>query len=429
MVGRARSAVAASPLTDRNFALLCAGQFTSTVGDYCYAVALPWLVLSSRGGPVLLGTVLACYGVPRTALIPVGGVLADKLAPRKVMLAADAVRAVLVAALVVFAVGHVASLAALAPVAALLGAGAGIFIPASFAIIPGLLSPSRLQAGNALNSAIVQLGSLAGPALGGALVATVGPAPGFAVDAASFVASAVTLALIRRGRAAGTGSAGEPSAGDRGPDGTAGRRGLWRLLATARVLQVLLVVTVMANLAFAGTFEVALPALAHARFGAAGYGALIACFGAGGVAGTLAAARGGTLRRPAVAAAGSFLLAAASTALIPFLGGLTGAAVASFALGSGAGFGNVTMITLLQRWAPQQLLGRVMSLVMLSSMGTFPVSVAVAGLLVRAVGPAAFFPVAGAALAVAVGGALTQRAFRRFGMPGVSWQSREQRVA
>ena len=54
------------PLGVRSFRLLCGGQFASTIGDYCYAVALPWLVLSSQGGAILLGTVLACYGVPRT---------------------------------------------------------------------------------------------------------------------------------------------------------------------------------------------------------------------------------------------------------------------------------------------------------------------------------------------------------------------------
>lgn len=446
VVGRVRASVRTSALSNRNFRLLCAGQLASTVGDYCYAVALPWLVLSARGGPVLLGTVLACYGVPRTALIPVGGILADKFAPRATMLAADAVRAVLVTALVVFAVGHVASLAALAPVAALLGAGEGVFIPASFSIIPGLLSPDQLQAGNALNSAIVQVGSLAGPALGGILVAIAGPAPGFAVDAGSFVISALTLAMIRRERPAGLSTPDGFSEATPGRSATAppadvtvtasgetvtasgetvgaGPKatepvGLWQLLRTARVLQVLLAVSVIANLAFAGTFEVALPALAHARFGAAGYGALIACLGAGAVAGTLAAARGGALRRPAIAACGSYLLAAVSAALIPFLGGLTGAAVASLVLGACTGFGNVTMITMLQRWAPKRLLGRVMSLVMLASMGTFPVSVAVSGVLVRALGPVAFFPVAGLVLALAILGSLSQRELREFGMAG-----------
>ena len=91
------------PLAVRSFRLLADGQFASTIGDYCYAVALPWLVLSAHGGVILLGTVLACYGVPRTVLIPVGGVLADKLGPRTLMLAADAVRCVVVAMLAVLA--------------------------------------------------------------------------------------------------------------------------------------------------------------------------------------------------------------------------------------------------------------------------------------------------------------------------------------
>src|SRR5262249_44885742 len=83
------------PLAVRNFRLLSVGQSTSTIGDYCYAVALPWLILSGHGGTVLLGTVLACYGVPRTVLIPLGGVLADRLGPRTVMLASDLGRCVL----------------------------------------------------------------------------------------------------------------------------------------------------------------------------------------------------------------------------------------------------------------------------------------------------------------------------------------------
>jgi MFS family permease len=105
------------PLGVRSFRLLAGGQFTSTIGDYCYAVALPWLVLSSHGGTILLGTVLACYGVPRTVLIPVGGVLADRIGPRTVMLAADAGRCVLVAALAALAARHTVSLTTLGPIA------------------------------------------------------------------------------------------------------------------------------------------------------------------------------------------------------------------------------------------------------------------------------------------------------------------------
>ncbi|MHB1431655.1 MAG: MFS transporter, partial [Streptosporangiaceae bacterium] len=175
---------------------------------------------------------------------------------------------------------------------------------------------------------------------------------------------------------------------------------------------------VVANLVFAGTFEVALPALARTDFGAIGYGTLIACFGVGALTGTLAASRSGSLTRPAVAACCAFLLGGAFVAAVPYLGGLAGAAGVVVVFGAAIGFGNIIMITLLQKWAPTRLLGRVMSLIMLASMGTFPISVAVAGLLVRTIGSAPFFPVAGASLGAAVLFALTQRAVRDFGTAG-----------
>jgi MFS family permease len=78
-------------------------------------------------------------------------------------------------------------------------------------------------------------------------------------------------------------------------------------------------------------------------------------------------------------------------------------------------FGNILMITLLQQWAPARLLGRIMSLIMLAAMGTFPASVAVAGVLIHHFGPEVFFPVAGIVLVVTVLAALTQRSIRDFG--------------
>ena len=409
------------PLGVRSFRLLAGGQFTSTIGDYCYAVALPWLVLSTHGSAILLGTVLACYGVPRTVLIPVGGVLADKVGPRTVMLAADAARCVLVAALAVLAARHTASLAALGPVAALIGAGEGLFLPASFAIMPSLLDGERLAAGNAISTAAVQAGSLVGPALGGALVAVTRASTwAFAIDAASFAVSALTLALIPRGRRAGPwplelpgGRTRRTRAGPRTAGG--GDQGVLALLRRSRALQVILVVVIAANLAGGGIDGVALPSLAHARFGAAGYGALLACFAAGSVLGTLAAARTGGLRRPAIFASMVFLVDATALALAPYLGGEAGAAAALFAGGAANGLGNVTFLTVLQKWAPPALLGRVMSAIMLCAFGSFPLSVAVSGVLVRHIGPSLFFPVAGGLVAVAILGGLTQREFREFG--------------
>jgi MFS family permease len=412
------------PLSDRSFRMLAAGQFTSTVGDYCYAVALPWLVLSAHGGTILLGTVLACYGLPRTVLIPVGGLLTDKIGPRTMMLTTDAVRCGLIIALAALTAGHVASLALLGPVAALLGAGEGLFIPASFSITPSLLEPERLAAGNAINSAAVQAGSVAGPVLGGLLVAAAGPVPAFAVDAASFALSALSLGLIRLRPSSPAVAPATPAgryqaqaAGQHRAPGTAepAGQGVWSLLRRARALQVIVVVVVAANLASGGTFEVALPALAHARFGAGGYGALIASLGTGALIGTLAAARGGNSARPALVAGGALLVQALAVAFIPFLGGLAGAAAATFVMGACNGFGNTVFLTVIQRWAPPHLLGRVMSLVMLAGMGSFPLSVAVSGVLVHHLGPSPFFPVGAATVAIAILGAMSQRAFRDLG--------------
>jgi hypothetical protein len=409
------------PLGVRSFRMLAGGQFTSTIGDYCYAVALPWLVLSNRGGTVLLGIVLACYGVPRMVLIPVGGVLSDKVGPRTVMLAADGARCVLVAALAVLAARHTASLIALGPLAAFIGAGEGLFIPASFAIMPSLLDRDRLGAGNAISTAAVQAGSLLGPALGGALVATTRASTwAFAVDAASFAVSALTLASIPRRAATGTMSAAADQAAGSAEAGAGDgeTQGVLAFLKRSRVLQVLLVVVIAANLAGGGESEIALPSLAHARFGAAGYGALLACFAAGGVIGTLSAARGGGLRRPAVFASMIFLVESVAIALTPYLGGEAGAAAMLFVTGATNGLGNVIVLTVTQKWAPPALLGRLMSAIMLCAFGSFPLSVAISGVLVRHIGPSLFFPIAGGVVAVAILGGLTQREFREFGAAG-----------
>jgi len=189
-----------------------------------------------------------------------------------------------------------------------------------------------------------------------------------------------------------------------------------RLFLHTRVLQVIVVIAVMANFVVAGAFEIALPALSHARFGATGYGALIACFGVGSLIGTLAAARFSELRRPAIAACAGYVAGGVALTLLPFLGGLPGAAAAAAVFGGTGMFGNVIIITLLQQWAPARLLGRVMSLIMLASIGTFPASAALSGVIVGHIGPAPFFPAAGAVLAFAVLLAATQRQFRQFGM-------------
>jgi MFS family permease len=450
---RARLAAAwrSGPLSVPAFRLLMAGQFTSTIGDFCYAVALPWLVLSNHGSAAQLGIVLACYGIPRVALTVPGGSLADQIGPRRVMLGSDAVRCTLTAVFAVLAAEHISSLAALVPVAVALGACSALFLPASAALMPTLLPASRLHQANAVYTGSVQLASLLGPVIGGLFVAASGPTVAFSVDAASYAVSAASLALMATAavgsrRAAGAGaasadaasaeaepaSAGLAEAGlaeaglaeaglaeaglaEAGPGSGTEPASIWGLLRRERILQIILLVSVTANFALTGTTEVALPSLAHARFGADGYGAVLTCVAVGSLVGTLIVAKTGRKSRPAALIGAAFLIAAAAIALAPFLGGLPGLAGAMLVFGIAIGFDNVLSITLLQQWAPPAMLGRVMGLIMLAGVGAFPFSTAIAGVLTRHLGPSPVFPIAGILLAAAMLGGLTQHEFRDFG--------------
>src|SRR6266699_2825205 len=95
------------PFTVRNFTLLFSGQTVSIIGDALYAVALPWLILTTGGSAEALGLVLAAYGIPRVGSMLVGGWLSDRLRPRRLMLIADTVRMLLVGILAALALwGH-----------------------------------------------------------------------------------------------------------------------------------------------------------------------------------------------------------------------------------------------------------------------------------------------------------------------------------
>ncbi|HLI01951.1 MAG TPA: MFS transporter [Acidimicrobiales bacterium] len=405
-----------APLRHRRLALLFAGQVTSNVGDAVYAVALPWYVLATHGGALLLGVVLAAYGVPRTALLVVGGHLADRWRPWTVMLAADTVRMAVVAGLAAMAFAGPARAATLVPIAVVLGAGEGLFLPGALSIVPSLVPGEILQSANALTSSGSQMATLAGPILGGALVGAVSPGGAFAVDAATFAASAATLLAIRRTRAAPAAAAAPPAPGQ--PDAApAPPAGIGALLRRSRVLQVILLITIAANLGSGGFGEVALPALAHGPLGAGatGYGALMAAMGAGALVGTLVAGTMGTPKRVAVVASAAFMIQSIFGAIVPYLGSVAPAAASLALFGVCNGFGNVLTITAFQRWAPPALLGRIMGILMTASFAAFPISVAAAGVLVHRFGPAPFFPLASAAVILAIAAGLTQREWREFG--------------
>ena len=285
------------------------------------------------------------------------------------------------------------------------------------------------------------MATLIGPAVGGALVAIAGPSFAFALDAATFAVSALTLCALRAARAASTPAAPVPpieyvtpiehvSSAERVPttepaepaepavaDASIAPPTLRALFRTQRVLYIILGVNIAANLGSGGLDGVALPALAHGPLnaGATGYGVILAAFGGGALLGTALVGQVGRLRRPVLAGSLAYLAQAVCIGFAPYLGSVAGVSAAMVGLGIANGFANVLTITAFQRWAPPGTLGRLTGLLMLTSFGIFPVSVAIAAIFVRDLGPAPFFLFAAATLAAAILVGLTQRAWRDFG--------------
>ncbi|WP_051450525.1 MFS transporter [Actinospica robiniae] len=419
------SANAAAPLRRTGFRLLVGGQLASNIGDAFYAVALPWYVLSAHGGMLMLGLILVAYGVPRTVLLSVGGLAADRWGPWSAMMSADAVRALSLVGLAVAAHSGPPRLWILIPIAVVVGAGEGFFLPGSFAIVPALLPDEELQAGNALASSGTELAGFVGPALGGALVALAGATFAFGFDAATFVLSGLTLlgvrVLQRKSVAAPDVAGAEVTAADPAVT-TAGvteqpATSTWQVLRAEPVVLMLLLLTVVANLGSGGVSQVALAAFAQDRLhvSATGYGALLAAIAGGALFGAVAAGQVRRARRPAILGSASFLLCALALGLVPYLGGPIAAGAALAVFGIGYGFGNIIMLTTFQRWAPPALIGRLTGLLMLASFGVFPLAALAAGLVAQDVSTVAYFPIAAGLMGLAVLAGLVQRRWRGFG--------------
>ncbi len=412
-----------SPLKVRNFQLLFAGQTISTLGDTFYAVALPWLVLTTGGNPQELGIILTGYGLPRMGTILLGGVLSDKIRPRRVMLIADAVRAILVAILAALGiVGH-PTFWQLLVVAIPLGAFEGLFLPASFTMIPDILDDADLQAGNSLNFSSSQLAMLVGSGIAGAVVSAVSPGIALAIDAGTFVISAVSLAAMGSKKVASAVTANAAPTTEQAETTEARRSeheresvlGFWQIIRSSTLVQVAFVIAVVANLTFGGMVEVALPALAHGRLnaGATGFGFLLSSFGAGALIGSIATGLLSKLTHRGAIALLVAIVQAIAIALVPYAGGLIRALVCMLIMGFTNSITNVLFITLIQQKLPRAQLGRLMSVIMFASLGSYPISVLLAGILVTHTGPAIMFPISAAFLTAGALFGLSRRGIRQ----------------
>jgi MFS family permease len=398
----------ARALRSRPFALLWAGQTVSALGDGAFYIALAWQVLLLTGSATAMGEVLIAQSIPRLIFLLVGGVVADRLPRRLILLWSDGGRALVV--LVIAALGglHVLQFAHLIGLSVLFGVAGAFFFPAYQSLPPQLVEAEDLTSANALVGLGRQLSTLVGPALGAGFVALAGPASAFAFDGITFVVSALCLAVMRVPVAVGA----------KGPEARtpvdspsqAPGRGVLGMLADVPAgfayvmrypwLWITIAIASLGNV-FWSTLQVSLPKLVHDVYGVGVWllGAMLSADAIGALIVTLVVGQRRRLRHRGIIA--YLAIALASTALLslglphPHAIAPQLAVAAGLVIGVGLGGFDIVWITSLQELVPPDTLGRVVSIDFLGSFALQPVGLAAVGILTDRFGPTWVFIGAG----------------------------------
>ena len=410
-----------APLARRDFALLWAGTSLSLVGDGIYTVAIAWQVFELSGAAGALAIVGLAWTLPQLALFAPAGVVADRHDRRRLLVGADLVRGAAVAALGVLSLAGALELWMVVAAVAAYGVAEAFHAPAFMALVPQVVARGELVAANALEQSARPLAlRLAGPALGGLLVALAGPGGALLADAATFAACAVAVALIR--------ARGVPA---RGPSRA------WRdeLAEGARYVRertwlwTTLVAAAIGLLCFYGPVTVLLPWLVRHDLdaGAAALGLVLAAGGAGALAAAVAVGQAGLPASPLRAVYASWAVGAFAIAGYGLVDAVWQAVVVSVVVQAGMAVGAIAWAALLQEAVPARLLGRVSSLDWLISTGLVPVSLALTAPAAAALGPRAVLLAAGVVsgaallgLAAASRSGILDRSLSRSPTPSVS---------
>jgi MFS family permease len=376
---RQAGGVTFAALSVPNYRRYYGGQAISMIGTWMQMTAQSWLVLTLTHSSTALGIVVALQTLPVLLLGPYGGVIADRVDKRRLMIALQSAMGVQALILGVLTVSGAVRVWEIGVLAALLGLNNAFENPARQSFMMELVGPDHLRNAVSLNSVLVNVARTIGPAVAGILIATVGDGVCFLANAASFVAVVVSLTTMNR--AALTPSTPTPRA--RGQL----REGL-RYIRNTPTLAVPLIMMALAG-CLTYEFQVSLPVMADRglHVGAAGFGFMTAAMGIGAVAGGLyVAARGRTGLRTLVVAAFGFGAALAIATLAPDLP-LELIALALVGAGSIAfmSTGNST----LQLNAAPDMRGRVMSLWFVAFQGSTPIGGPVIGATMAALGPRA----------------------------------------
>ena len=359
-------------LRHRNFRLFWFGQLISLIGTWMQSIGQAWLVLELTHSAWLLGVVGALQFLPVMLLSLFGGVLADRLPKRKVLLFTQSFAMLQAVVLwILVASGHIQVWEVLV-LASLLGLTNSFDMPTRQAFVVEMVGREDLPNAIALNSSVFNMARVVGPGLGGLIIAFLGIAPLFLLNTISFVPVIVGLALIRMNELHALAKR-ITTSGETSKQSTLQslREGLSYVFHTPSILLIIAVIGVISL--FGINFNVILPLFATdvLHSGALGFGILSAAFGFGSLCSALWLAWGN--RKPSVQ---YLLIAALAFSVLEVFFALSHLYVLSLILIAAVGFAMIAFSansnTALQTVTPDHLRGRVLSVYMVVFAGSVP---------------------------------------------------------
>jgi MFS family permease len=365
-----------SPLKRADFRSLCLGYTSFMLGSQCYYVALTWLLLEFTDSGALLGAVLMVGAVPRMVFMLVGGALVDHWSPLPIMRIASTVISMAVGILTILLFFDSVETWHLFAIALIEGMNDAFFYPAATAIIPKMISDEQLHAANALVSTGDQITQIAGPALAALLIGWTGLSGTFAINTSLFATGVVLLWLMRTRPL--NGSASGMNSDNMMGSIIEGLRYAWH----NPVIRACLVIIAILNFALLGPLTVGTAALAKAKLGGeAAYGNMMVAMGVGSLFGTLSAGTLGNRLHPGRLLIGLSLVLAITVSILGFSNSLSVIIIAMIIMGAGIGFVSVIAIVGLQRQAPADMQGRLMSVTMFAEVIFDPFSQGLTGVM------------------------------------------------
>ena len=400
-------------LRNYNYRLFFFGQMISLTGTWMQTIGQAWLVLDLTHSPLALGTVTMLQFLPISLLVLFGGVIADKVPKRRLLVLTQTAAMTQAFAMAFLTWSGLIALWQIYVLAAMLGLTNALDNPTRQAFVIEMVGRDDVMNAVALNSSLFNSARLVGPAVGGVLIAVVGVGAAFFINGISFIAVIIGLLLMRPALL-------YPAS--RGGTGRILEQLAEGLRYSLRTPSILLILILMASIGtFGYNFTVVLPLLARnvLHVGSIGFGAMTSAVGVGSLVAALALA---TLSKPsrrtlfigatAFAAVLAAVAASHSYALTLVLLVALGVAGISF---------TATANSTLQITAPDHLRGRVMSLYMLLFAGTTPIGGQLTGIMAEHIGVQSTVGIEAAVCAVGIVVALaylaTQRAPARANIP------------